>query len=701
MTERLESREKVTGEALYAFEYPVEDVAYAAAVQAGIGRGEVRSVDTEAALRLPGVLTVLSCEDAPRLDGEPEGELALFQSRTVSYRGQFIAAVVAETLETAREAARLVQVDYASETPDVRLRDDHPGRYKPDKVNPVFPADTEQGDPQAAFRSSAVRVDVTYTTPAEHNNPMEPHATLADWSEDGTLTLYDSTQGSSTVQSTIARTFGLDRTRVRVVAPHVGGGFGSKGVPKPNVVLAAMAARAVGRPVKFAVPRQQMFATTGYRTPTIQHIKLGADVDGRLNAVLHDVVEQTSTVQEFAEQTATPTRVMYRAPNRRTSHRLVRLDVPTPSWMRAPGETPGMYALESAMDELAVAAGIDPIELRIRNDTDHEPDSGLPFSSRNLVACLREGADRFGWAGRAPSPGTRWEGRKRIGMGVAASTYPAYMSPNRATARAEPDGTFTVRIAAADIGTGARTALALIAAETLKADLGDVTVELGDSSFPKATVAGGSSGTASWGTAVVRACEALRERMNTAVPGGRGGSSPHTVNGAVQPEGLEASADTTAELKDREEYARHAFGAQFAEVEVDADTGEVRVRRMLGVFAAGRIINPTTARSQFIGGMTMGIGMALLEESVMDAEFGDHLNRDLAQYHVPVCADVRDVEAVWVEESDPHLNPMGSKGIGEIGIVGAAAAVGNAVHHATGIRVRGLPITPARLLPDL
>ncbi|TDC97275.1 xanthine dehydrogenase family protein molybdopterin-binding subunit [Actinomadura sp. 7K507] len=685
MTERLESRAKVTGEARYAFEYPVGNVAYAAAVQASVGRGEVTSVDTEAALRLPGVLAVLSCDDAPRLDGDAQGELALFQSRTVSYRGQFIAAVVGETLETAREAARLVQVEYAQESPDVRLRTDHPGRYKPDKVNPVFPPDTGQGEPDTAFDDSAVRVDVTYTTPAEHNNPMEPHTTLADWSEDGTLTLYDSTQGSSTVQSTIARVFGLGKAQVRVVAPHVGGGFGSKGSPRPSVVLAAMASRATGRPVKFAVPRQQMFATTGYRTPTIQRLKLGADAEGHLNAILHDVVEQTSTVQEFAEQTATPTRVMYRAPNRRTSHRLVRLDVPTPSWMRAPGETPGMYALESAMDELAVATGIDPIELRIRNDTDRDPESGLPFSSRNLVACLREGADRFGWGGRDPMPGIRWEGRKRIGMGVAASTYPAYMSPNQATARAEPDGTFTVRIAAADIGTGARTALTLIAAETLKEDLRNVNVEIGDSSFPKATVAGGSSGTASWGTAVVRACEALRGKLN----------------GAVPPEGLEASADTAEELKGRDEYARHAFGAQFAEVEVDADTGEIRVRRMLGVFAAGRIINPMAARSQFIGGMTMGIGMALLEESVMDEEFGDYLNRDLAQYHVPACADVRDVEATWLEESDPHLNPMGSKGIGEIGIVGAAAAVGNAVHHATGIRIRALPITPAKLLPDL
>jgi xanthine dehydrogenase YagR molybdenum-binding subunit len=369
--------------------------------------------------------------------------------------------------------------------------------------------------------------------------------------------------------------------------------------------------------------------------------------------------------------------------------------------MRAPGETPGMYALESAMDELAVAAGVDPVELRVRNDADREPESGLPFSSRNLVACLEEGADRFGWEGRDPAPRSRRVGRKLLGTGVAATTYPARRNPGRATARAEPDGTFTVRIAASDIGTGARTALALIAAETLKADLDRVRMEVGDSSFPTASVAGGSSGTASWGTAVVRACESLRGRLNGAVAGSRGRSSPHMENGAVPPEGIEVSADTTAELKAAEEYARHGFGAHFVEVEVDMDTGEVRVPRMLGVFAVGRIINPVTARSQFIGGMTMGIGMALMEESVMDAEFGDYLNRDLAQYHVPSCADVRDIEAVWVEESDPHLNPMGSKGIGEIGIVGAAAAVGNAVAHACGVRVRDLPITPAKLLPHL
>jgi xanthine dehydrogenase YagR molybdenum-binding subunit len=425
--------------------------------------------------------------------------------------------------------------------------------------------------------------------------------------------------------------------------------------------------------VTAALTRQQMFDLTGYRTPTIQRIRLGADPAGRLTAITHDVVEQTSTVKEFAEQTATPTRVMYAAPARRTTHRLVRLDVPTPSWMRAPGEAPGMYALESAMDELAVAAGVDPIELRVLNKPAADPESGQPFSSRNLVACLREGARRFGWADRDPEPGIRLDGRWLTGTGVAASTYPARRQPSRATATVE-DGDFVVRIAAADIGTGARTVLTRIAAQTLGAPAERVRVEIGDSALPRAAVAGGSMGTASWGSAVVRACEALLKN------------------------GDEGTADTTEDVEADSGFARHAFGAQFAEVRVDIDTGEVRVPRLLGVFAAGRIMDATLARSQFIGGMTMGLGMALMEETIVDEGSGAFLNHDLAQYHVATCADVRDVEAVWIEEDDPHLNPMGAKGIGEIGIVGTAAAIANAVHHATGRRVRDLPITPPKLL---
>jgi xanthine dehydrogenase YagR molybdenum-binding subunit len=678
---RLEAREKVMGRARYAFEHHAEGMTYCHPVQATIASGEVRSVDAAAALAREGVLAVIWAGNAPGLEDSGDAELALFQSRAVAYRGQIVAAVVAESLETAREAAGLVQVEYEEHAHDVILRADHPELYAPEKVNPSFPNETGQGDPDAALAAAAVSVDATYSTPAFHNNPMEPHATVAVW-EHGGLTLYDSTQGVSGVVRTMAKLFGLEPAQVRVISPHVGGGFGSKGLPRPNVALAAIAAKVVERPVKVATTRQQMFAYTGYRTPTIQRLRLGADADGRLQAISHEAAEQTSRLKEFAEQTAICSRWMYAAEHRRTAHRLVALDVPTPSWLRAPGECPGMYGLESAMDELAHAAGIDPVELRIRNEPDVHPESGQRFSSRNLVACLREGAERFGWERRG-EPGARRDGRWLHGMGVASSTYPAYQMPSQATVRARRDGDFVVRVAAADIGTGARTVLAQIAADALEVPVERVAVKVGDSGFGRASVAGGSSGTASWGTAVVLACRSLREQL---------------AGGAVPEDGLEATADTAEFLKSREQLARYAFGAQFADVRVDAHTGEVRVSRMLGVFAAGRIVNPRLARSQFIGGMTMGISMALHEESVMDAAFGDYLNKDLAQYHVAACADIESIEAHWIDETDDELNPIGSKGIGEIGIVGTAAAVANAVFNATGQRVRDLPIRLDRLI---
>jgi len=615
------------------------------------------------------VLAVLWAGSAPRLYDAP-GELALFQSRRVSYCGQIVAAVIAQSPEIARQAAGLVRLEYAEEPSDVQLRADHPDLYKPDKVNPSFETDTDDGDADAALAGSDVTIDATYETPAFHNNPMEPHATAAVWHPDGGITLYDSTQGASSVRDTVAKAFGLAADRVRVVAPHVGGGFGSKGTPRPHVILAAMAAITIQGAVKVAVTRQQMFAFTGYRTPTIQRLQLGASRDGRLAAIAHDVVEQTSTVQEFAEQTAVVTRMLYASPNRRTTHRLAALDVPTPSWMRAPGECPGMFALESAMDELAVACGLDPIELRVRNEPDVDPETGNAFSSRNLVACLHEGADRFGWADRDPAPGARRDGNWLVGTGVAASTYPARRRPSQALARRASDGSYVVQVAAADIGTGARTVLTQIAADALSVPPGLVRVEVGDTEFPPAPVAGGSMGTASWGSAVFKACRQLADA------GGEG----------------EARVDTTDDVEADEELSRHGFGAQFAEIRVNVHTGEIRVPRLLGVFATGAILNPKTARSQFIGGMTMGLGMALLEESVMDARFGDYVNHDLAGYHIPTYADVGDLDAVWIDEHDDHLNPMGSKGIGEIGIVGTAAAVANAVHHATGHRFRRLPI---------
>jgi xanthine dehydrogenase YagR molybdenum-binding subunit len=670
---RIEGIEKVTGRARYAFEYPVENVAYVHAVPSTIARGRIRSIDADAALATPGVLAVLSHMDPPELGTAQNPELALFQNPEVAYRGQIVAAVVADTLEIAREAARHVRIEYDAEPHDVRLRTDHPDLYRPDKITPHGPADTERGDVESGLAKAAVAVDATYTTPAVHNNPMEPHAAIAVWDPDGGLTLYDTTQGPYRVRDGVAAVLDLPPDRVRVISPHVGGGFGSKGSPRPHVVVAALAARAVGRPAKVALTRQQMYDVTGYRTPTIQRLRLGASADGRLTAIVHEVVEQTSTVNEFAEPTAAATRMMYAAPALRTTHRMARLDLPTPSFMRGPGETPGMFALESAMDELAIAGGIDPIMLRVLNEPATDPESGLPFSSRNLLSCLREGARRFGWERRDPEPGIRLDGRWLTGTGVASSTYPARRLPSSASAAVE-DGGFLVRIAAADIGTGARTVLTRIAAETLGASAERVRVEVGDSALPKASLAGGSMGTASWGSAVVRACEALLKN------GDRG------------------TADTTEDVEADSGFSRHAFGAQFAEVHVDIDTGEIRVPRLLGVFAAGRILDETLARSQFIGGMTMGLGMALMEETVVDEESGGFLNHDLAQYHVAACADVRNIEAVWIEEEDPYLNPMGSKGIGEIGIVGTAAAIANAVHHATGRRIRDLPITPAKLL---
>ncbi len=680
--ERLDGHAKVTGTATYAFEHPVSDPLYLHPLQATIARGRVASIDAEAAKALAGVVAVITHTNAPRLASDEDKELWVLQSDAVGFRGQLIGAVIAETPEVARSAASLVRAEYAEQPHDAELRADRHDLYAPEQVNPTFPTDTNEGDADAALAAAEVSIDQTYTTPMEHNNPMEPHTTVAIWA-DGALTLYDSTQGAHSVRRTLAAVLGLNPEHIRVIAPHVGGGFGSKGAPHAHNVLAALAAKQVaGRPVKFALTRQQMFSLAGYRTPTIQRIRLGADHQDHLTAIIHDVVEQTSRIKEFAEQTAVPTRVMYAAPNRRTTHRLAALDVPVPSWMRAPGETPGMFAAEVAMDELAVACGLDPIELRIRNEPATDPESGKPWSGRNLVGCLKEGARRFEWGRRDPTPATRRRNGWLVGTGVASATYPYYAMPGSAASIEHgPSGGYVVRIGAVDIGTGTWTALTQIAADALNCPVEAIRLEIGDTELPMATVEGGSSGISSWGLAIVAAARAfLRNEPRAGSP---------------------QDAGVTAEMPknpDADRFALHSFGAQFAEVHVNADTGEIRVPRMLGVFSVGRIINPRTARSQFIGGMTMGLSMALHEESVMDPRFGHVVNNDFAGYHIAANADIGDLDAIWLDEHDPHSNPMGSRGIGEIGIVGAAAAIANAAWHATGIRVRDLPITADKFL---
>ncbi|GAB3278079.1 xanthine dehydrogenase family protein molybdopterin-binding subunit [Parasphingorhabdus pacifica] len=681
--DRRDGVEKVTGAARYAFEQPVDDPVYVHAVRSTIARGRITAVDTTAAERVDGVVSALTHTNAPRLRSGADMEFWVLQDENVHYRGQYVAAVLADSPEVARHAAGLVEVHYEQFAHDVEFTPHHDGLYRPETGDPTSPSDTSDGDVEAELAASEVRLEATYTTPMEHNNPMEPHASVALWSpdEEDVLTLHDSTQGVFGVRNQLATSFGLDKRRVRVVSPYVGGGFGSKGSPHAHNVLAALAAKHVpGRPVKYALTRHEMFALVGYRTPTSQRIRIGADSDGRLTAISHDVVEQTARIKEFAEQSALSSRMMYAASARATTHRLAALDVPIPFWMRAPGKAPGMYAGECAMDELAIACDLDPIDLRLRNEPPVDPESGKPWSDRRLPDCLRRGAEIFGWYERDPAPGTRQDGRWLIGTGVASSTYPRSVIPgSRATV--EFDGTgYVVSIGAADIGTGTWTALAQIAADALGCPLEQVRLEIGDSALPTASVEGGSSGLSSWGATVVAAARSFRDKFGTAPSEG------------------DAVESAMPENPDEDAYSMSSFGAHFAEVRVDADTGEIRVPRMLGVFSIGRVINPKLVRSQLIGGMTMGLSMALHEHSVVDPRFGHVVNHDLAGYHIAAHADVKGIDAVCLSGDDPHSGPTGARGAGEIGIVGAAAAIANATHHATGLRVRGLPITPDKLL---
>jgi xanthine dehydrogenase YagR molybdenum-binding subunit len=676
---RLDGVPKVRGTARYAYEQPVPQPAYLYPVQATIAKGTVVRIDTGAAETLDGVLAVLTHLNAPRLVDTKDRELLVIQSAAVGFRGQFIGAVVAESPEIARHAAGLVDVEYAPVPHDSAFSVGEHDYVSPDRT-PGLPRQVSEAEIEAALAAAPTAVDQTYMTPPEYQVPMEPHTSVAIWNG-RILTVYESTQGVHSFRASLAPLFDLAPDQVRVISPYVGGGFGSKLRIHAQAVLAAMAARELpGRAVKVTLTRQQMFSLSGYRAPTIQHVRLGADLDGTLTALAVDVVEQTSRTEEFSEGSDGPARMMYAAPQRRTTNRPVVLDVPVPTFMRAPSRCAGMFGLEVAMDELAAARAIDPIALRVRNEPQVDPETGQPHAFRHLLDCLQLGAERFGWDHRDPAPRARLQHGWWSGMGVASATYPAWRNPdNAARIRFEADGTYAVQIAAAEIGTGSWTVLTQIAADALGCPAQCVRMEIGDSDLPRASNAGGSFGTISWGAAIVAAAEAFRDQ-----------------HGADPRPGAETEA--RAPEVNEDDRSRHSFGAQFAEVRINADTGEIRVTRMLGVFSVGRVINPVTARSQFVGGMTMGIGMALHEHGVMDPRFGTIVNHDFADYHIPTCADVEDLDAIWLEEHDAPSGVRGARGLGEIGIVGAAAAIANAAYHATGVRARHLPLTPDAFL---
>jgi xanthine dehydrogenase YagR molybdenum-binding subunit len=726
--DRVDGPLKVTGKAQYAAEIPVANVAHAVIVTSPVGRGKLLAVDVHAAEQVPGVLKVISSANAPSLPGataktDPNDRLLqLLQDDEIHYNDQPIALVVASTLESAQEGAAAVQATFAPAALTIALDPTSPDAYAPKKAGPSGATDSKRGDLEAGLELAKVRVDQTYTTPVQNHNPMEPHALTVVWQGDDHVTLYDTSQGIFGVRKKMAAVFGIPVDNVRVISHFVGGGFGCKGTAWSHVGLCVLAARLVKRPVKLALTRQQMFSLVGHRPSTIQHLVLGSDATGKLTAIHHEVWSDTARFDEFVEPSAVVTRMLYSCPNVSTSHRLVKLDVPTPTFMRAPGESSGSFALECAMDELAVALKLDPVELRLRNYAERDEGEGKPWSSKSLRECYRQGAQRFGWAKRRSEPRSTREGHTLVGYGMATATYPALQSGSSAVAKLRRDGSVLVQAGSQDIGTGTYTIMAQIAADALGMPVERVTFELGDTAMPETPVSGGSQTASSTGSAVKLAALALRDKLIGLALGDE--KSPlHGLDPAtVQVSAGELSAgnskqkDTfaalleragqaeisvqvsTKEKAERKQFSLHSFGAHFVEVRVDEDTGEVRVARAVGAFAAGKILNPKTARSQFLGGMVWGIGFALQEHTVRDARSGRVVTRDLADYHVPVNADVQGLEVISIDEHDPHVNEIGAKGIGEIGITGITAAIANAVYNATGKRVRDLPITLDKLV---
>ncbi|MBS0546397.1 MAG: xanthine dehydrogenase family protein molybdopterin-binding subunit [Proteobacteria bacterium] len=688
--DRIDGPAKVTGKAIYAADVGADKPVFGAIATATIAYGSIKSIDASEARRQPGVLLVWTHENAPaQAPWVPKAEDPFarpkpqLDSKKIQYYGQPVALVVATTFEAAREAAALIDVTYEKGEGVFDLENAGKDTKTPKQDNVGKPAASKVGDVDMAMRTGFVSVDETYKTPYQNHNQMEPHASTAIWDGDK-LTVHCAVQLVESAHACIATTLKLPPEKVEIVAEFIGGGFGGKLPVYGDAILAGLAARELKRPVRVVLTRQQMAHVTTHRGASVQRVRLAAQRDGTLTAIAHESLAQTARADDFVEPIVASTRSLYAAPNRFTQQRTAVLDLPIPGSMRAPGEAIGLLALEQAIDELAVKLDMDPIALRLKNEPKDDPEKHIPFSTRNLVACLQQGADRFGWNKRNPKPGANRQGQWLVGMGVAAAIRGNFLRKAEAKVTMTSAKTATVEMDMTDIGTGSYTIFAQIAAETLDIPVEAVTVKLGHSSYPDTPGSGGSFGASSCGAALLDACQKLKARLDK----GEG------------PQGLTAMGKA-APGDDYKKYAQFAYGAHFAEVGVDADTGEVRLRRMLGVFDAGRILNAKTARSQLIGGMIWGVSSALYEEQPLDLRFGSFMSVDLANYHVPVHADIPSVEAATLKEFDRHANALGSKGVGELGICGAGAAVANAVYNACGARVREYPITVDKILPAL
>ena len=707
-TDRIDGPLKTTGTAPYAYERHdvVANQAYGYVVGAAIAKGRIAALDLTAAKAAPGVLAIVTADNAGKLVKGNWNTAKLLGGPDVEHYHQAIAVVVAETFEEARAAAALVRVEYVRADGAFDLAAEIDAAIKPE---PGFggPPDTAIGDFAGAFAAAPVKLDASYTTPDQAHAMMEPHASIAAWDGDR-LTLWTSNQMIDWSRGELATTLGMPKEKVRLVSPFVGGGFGGKLFVRADALLAALGARAAGRPVKVALPRPLMFNNTPHRPATIQRIRIGATRDGTITAIGHE--SWSGDLPGGGPETAaSQTRLLYAGANRMTAMRLAVLDLPEGNAMRAPGEAPGMMALEIAIDEMAEKLGLDPVEFRIRNDTQVDPENpGRPFSQRQLVECLRTGAERFGWSKRNPLPGKTREGRWLLGTGVAAAFRNNLLTTSAARVRLDDRGVVTVETDMTDIGTGSYTIIAQTAAEMMGVPLDQVAVRLGDSAFPVSCGSGGQWGANNSTAGVYAACVKLREAVARKV--GFNSADAVFADGVVRAGNrsvplAEAAGERGLVAEDAIEYGdlgktyqQSTFGAHFVEVGVDAATAEIRIRRMLAVCAAGRILNPKSARSQVIGAMTMGAGAALMEELAVDKRFGFFVNHDLAGYEVPVHADIPHQEAIFLDETDPMSSPMKAKGVAELGICGVAAAVANAIYNATGVRVRDYPITLDKLL---